>query len=63
MRHLTILVDMDDATKQSLNSSSSAEDAAEYYLLNYEKPRNMDSKINERRGYATDIYSRFANRN
>ena len=58
-----ILVDMDDATKQSLNSSSSAEDAAEYYLLNYEKPRNMDSKINERRGYATDIYSRFANRN
>lgn len=58
-----ILVDMDDATKQSLNSSSSAEDAAEYYLLNYEKPKNMDSKINERRGYATDIYSRFANRN
>lgn len=58
-----ILVDMNDATKQSLNSSSSAEDAAEYYLLNYEKPRNMDSKINERRGYATDIYSRFANRN
>lgn len=58
-----ILVDMDDAIKQSLNSSSSAEDAAEYYLLNYEKPKNMDSKINERRGYATDIYSRFANRN
>ena len=54
---------MDAVTKQRLNSSSSAEDAAEYYLLNYEKPTNMYSKIKERRGYATDIYSRFANSN
>lgn len=58
-----VLVDMDAVTKQRLNSSSSAEDAAEYYLLNYEKPTNMYSKIKERRGYATDIYSRFANSN